>query len=89
MSSWSSPGLHCSSIQENTQPDSSAKLFIDTFTTNKIITAYDLIAWYVCQYKNKAQKERKDNLRVWRSTGRTSIFGRLEVPSLILRHIPY
>ena len=32
MRSCRSPGLHCSSIQANTQPDSSAKLFIDTFT---------------------------------------------------------
>ena len=28
--SWRSPGLHCSSIQLNTHPDNSAKLFMLT-----------------------------------------------------------
>jgi hypothetical protein len=48
--------------------------------------AFDLIAWYGCQYKHKGQKERKDNLRVWKSAGGISIFKRSEGLSLILRH---
>ena len=33
-STWRSPGLHCSSIQEKTQPESSAKLCIETCWLN-------------------------------------------------------